>query len=327
MPKPTRIARAHRIGVTTSAIGVMLVVAAMLIPARATATNLYEGVCVGTLSAGTCVLDEPEGQDPATHGVVTYLRIGDVMTYTVVADDPVTDVQICMQTSAPFDQAANACAGIHGYHVAYTSVLDVYSVDLQDEGFADDDPLYWTLHVVAGGRTLQVIASEFTDPGATTTTTEATTTTTDLGTTTTTEPATTTTTADSTTTTEAPTTTTTEAPTTTTTEAPTTTTTVAPTTTTTDATTTTTEVGTTTTTTTESTTTTTSESTTTTALTTSTTAAASTTSTIASQVLGQTLARTGGPQEATFLMGLALILLGAAIIGITRYDQPVYPER
>lgn len=309
----------------------------MLLPANASPGSQFEGWCVGTVSAGTCVLDEPEGQDPSTQGTVTYVRVGNVMTYTILADDKITDVQICMQTSGPFEQAANACAGVHGFHVAYTNVVNVYTVDIASAGLADADPLWWTLHVVAGGRTLQVMPKEFQVPTTTTlapTTTTIPETTTTVPETTTTVPETTTTTAGVTTTTVPVTTTTTIPPTTTT--VPPTTTTVPPTTTTVPATTTTTDPGVTTTTvpattttvvnetttTVPETTTTTEGVTTTTVPSTSTTVPANTTTTVGSQVLGETLARTGGPRAITGLTGLALILLGAVIIGLTRYEQP-----
>ena len=202
---------------------------ALVSPSQFTAaetTNVYQGACVGTDVAGTCVLDEPEGNNSAVHGTVTYVGTATSLAFTIVADDPVQEVQICMQTEGPFEQAANACAGSHGHHVAFTQTGNVYLVDLDDEGFADTLPLYWTLHVVAGGRTLQVLGiSQEAPPTTTTTTTEPTTTTTTEPTTTTTVATTTTT--ELTTTTTVPETTTTTDPGTTTTTAPVTTTTTA----------------------------------------------------------------------------------------------------
>jgi hypothetical protein len=324
MQKSVRTAHVHRIGVICCAVGVLLASAALLMPAGASPGNQFQGICVGTMNAGTCVLDEPEGQDPATHGTVTYLRVGDMLTFTIQSADPISEVQICMQASGPFAQAANACAGIHGYHVAFTNLLNVYSVDLKDEGFDATDPLYWTLHVVAGGRTLQVMPNAYQSPTTTTTT---------ASTTTTTIPPTTTTA--STTTTTIPPTTTTASTTTTS----TTTTTIPPTTTTLPGTTTTQPEGTTTTVTNETTTTVPETTTTTEPAVTTTTLPSTTTSvqggqidnttttTSGSQVLGETLARTGGPRGITMLSGLALMLLGAVIISLSRYGQPVYPER
>ncbi len=347
MQKKGRTERVHRIGVICAAVGVLLASAAMLLPANATTGNQFQGWCVGTVSAGTCVLDEPEGQDPSTQGTVTYVRVGNVMTYTILSDDNITDVQICMQTSGPFEQAANACAGVHGFHVAYTNVLNVYTVDIASAGLADADPLWWTLHVVAGGRTLQVMPKEFQVPTTTTlapTTTTIPETTTTVPETTTTVPETTTTVPETTTTTEQVTTTTVPVTTTippTTTTVPPTTTTVPPTTTTVPATTTTTDPGVTTTTVPATTTTIVNETTTTVPETTTTTEGVTTTTvpstttsvlgeqventttTVGSQVLGETLARTGGPRAITGLTGLALILLGAVIIGLTRYEQPL----
>src|SRR5205823_2838210 len=118
----------------------------------------------------------------------------------------ITEVQICAQTSGPFEVSANACAGIHGFHVGYTQVGNVYTVVLDPNDFPDPTAVSWTLHVVAGGRTLQVTGP---GEGEETTTTEAPTTTTEAPTTTTEAP-TTTTTEEPTTTTEEPTTTTEE---------------------------------------------------------------------------------------------------------------------
>lgn len=285
MQKKARSERIHRAGVLSAAVGLLLTSAALFFPAEASPPpSPFEGVCVGTMNAGTCTLDEPEGSNTATHGTVAYLRVGDVMTFAISATDSVSDVQICMQTNAPFEQAANSCAGIHGHHVGFGVLGNVYSVDLADEGFDAADPLYWALHVVAGGRTLLVMTVDYVVP--TTTTTEPATTTT--------VPATTTTVLETTTTTEQATTTTTTDPGTTTTTDPGGTTTTLP------ATTTSSVLG---------------------------QQLENTTTTIGSQVLGETLARTGGPPGFTLLVGLALILLAAAISAIARYDQPVYPER
>lgn len=170
---------------------------ALVSPSQLTAaetTNVFQGECVGTDVVGTCVLDEPEGNNNAVHGTVTYVGTATSLAFTIIAVDPVQEVQICMQTAGPFEQAANACAGIHGHHVDFTQTDNVYLVDLDDEGFANTLPLYWTLHVVAGGRTLQVLGISQEGPApTTTTTTEPTTTTTVAETTTTTTPATTTT--------------------------------------------------------------------------------------------------------------------------------------
>jgi hypothetical protein len=267
----------------------MMVVALFAPNAGANApNNTFQGTCVGTASAGVCVLDEPEGNDPAVHGTVAYARAGDLMAFTINALDNIQDVQICMDSTGPFAIAANACAGDHGHHVAFSVAGSVYTVDLDDEGFATTDPLYWTLHVVAGGRTLQVMSPDQAPPPTTTTTTTIAPTTTTTG-----APTTTTTIAPTTTTTEAPTTTTTVAPTTTTTEAPTTTTTVPVTTTTTDPGTTTTTVG----------------------LTTTTAPVnPTTTTTLPTQVLGETLSRTGGIQWWVLVAGAILLLIGACML-------------
>ena len=213
---------ASRAGIVLSAVGALVLGLSIVMPAAHASPNpQFQGACTGTVSAGTCVLDEPEGNDPSTQGTVTYALNAGVLAFTINAVDNITEVQICMQTSGPFDVAANACAGIHGNHVTFTQKDNVYSVDLGANGFNDPAAVYWTLHVVAGGRTLQVTGPGR-DPDPTTTTTEeATTSTTEVAedptttTSTTEEPTTTSTTEEPTTTstTEAPeeTTTTTEA--------------------------------------------------------------------------------------------------------------------
>ena len=296
----------RRCGAALGLVGIAMMLVAVFAP-NASANppnNTFQGTCVGTASAGVCVLDEPEGNNPAVHGTVAYSRAGDSMAFTINALDNIQEVQICMDSTGPFAIAANACAGIHGHHVAFGVAGNVYTVDLDDEGFAATDPLYWTLHVVAGGRTLQVMSPDQAPPPTTTTTAAPTTTTTVAPTTTTTvAPTTTTTAAPTTTTTVAPTTTTTVAPTTTTTVAPTTTTTVAPTTTTT------TNPGTT---------------TTTVALTTTTAPVNPTTTTAQpTQVLGETLSRTGGIQWQVLVIGALLLLIGSCMLLSTRLMQGV----
>jgi hypothetical protein len=309
----------RRLGAVVALLGLALMLVGSIAPGAGAnpPNNTFQGVCVGTASSGLCILDEPEGNDPAVHGTVQYSRVGDTMSFTINALDNIQEVQICMQDTGAFAQGANVCAGIHGHHVAFGVVGNVYSVDLANEGFGDSDPLYWTLHVVAGGRTLQVIAPDQLPP-PTTTTVAPTTTTTDPGTTTTTvAPTTTTTVAPTTTTTVAPTTTTTEEPTTTTTVAPTTTTTVAPTTTTTVAPTTTTTVAPTTTTTEAPTT------TTTVPVVTTTTAPEPlpTTTTLPTNVLGKTLSRTGGITWWMLIAGAMLLFAGAFMLLSTRIVQ------
>src|SRR5207248_1454105 len=143
-------------GATLSAMGMIALVLSFMLPAASAAVNPnFLGTCTGTVSSGTCTLDEPEGNDPSTQGTATYLLTGDVLAFTIdPSEASPTDVQICMQTSGPFDVGANVCAGIHGNHVTYTRVGDVYSVDLGDNGFSDPSTVFWTLHVVANGRTL-----------------------------------------------------------------------------------------------------------------------------------------------------------------------------
>src|SRR3954470_6220923 len=121
--------RHTRAGLALLAVGLVTIVASFLAPSAGAAPNPgFQGDCVGTATAGTCVLDEPEGNDPAVHGTVTYTVSGDVITFTIVADGPISEVQICMQASGPFEQQANSCAGAHGNHVTYAQNGNQYSV-------------------------------------------------------------------------------------------------------------------------------------------------------------------------------------------------------
>ena len=253
---------------------------------RARNQPAFHGLCVGTAAAGTCTLDEPEGNNPATNGSVTYARTGDLLSFTISPDHAIQEVQICMQTTGAFAVGANVCAGSHGHHVASTHTGNVYVVNLATEGFALSNPLYWTLHVVSNGSTLQVLSPVPGSPPSTTTTTS---------------PATTSTTHKSSTTT-----TTTHASTTTTDPSTTTTTTTAPSTTTTDPSTTTTTSGLVTTTTAPS-------------------QILGVTTSQPTKVLGETLSRTGGVQWWVLVGGAVLLLVGACLLVSTRRVQGATP--
>lgn len=185
----------QRAGAMLAITGFVLVMLSLLVPpAQPARAYEFQGTCIGTEAAGTCVLDEPEGKDPAVHGTVTYLFANNLATFTVAPLAPISEMQICMQTSGPFAQGANVCAGSHGNHVAFTQLGNVYAVDLAAAGFGAAPRVYWTLHVVSGGRTLQVngtfdriVTTTTTAPPTTTSTTSGgTTTTAGEGTTTTT---------------------------------------------------------------------------------------------------------------------------------------------
>src|SRR3954470_23437188 len=129
--------RHTRAGLALLAVGLVTIVASFLAPSAGAAPNAgFQGDCIGTASAGTCTLDEPEGNDPAVHGTVTYSVSGDVITFTIVTAN-ITGVQICMQTTGPFDQAANSCAGNGDPQVTYSQNGNQYSVDFSDNGFND----------------------------------------------------------------------------------------------------------------------------------------------------------------------------------------------
>jgi LPXTG-motif cell wall-anchored protein len=201
--------------------------------------NDFEGECT-TTSPATCVLDEPEGNDPATHGTITVVRVGSVFTFTPTLNAGVTlaagadPIQLCMvadtgQANPYVPTSANTCAGIHGDPTKFQAFPVVYDaaallatadapawfalhVNLQD---GDARTTYVIGNVIVGGGTTTTTGATTTTALATTTTALATTTTTQA-TTTTTQPATTTTTAATTTTSQPATTTTTAAATTTT---------------------------------------------------------------------------------------------------------------
>jgi LPXTG-motif cell wall-anchored protein len=197
--------------------------------------NDFQGVCT-TTSPITCDLDEPEGNDPATHGTVTVVRVGSIFTFTAVLDVGVTlsgsdPIQLCMVADTgqanPYEPTdANTCAGIHGDAVSFQTFPVVY--DAASLLATADAPVWFALHVnVQDGdsRTTYIVGNlggvTTTTTGATTTTALATTTTalattTTQASTTTTQPVTTTTTAATTTTSQPATTTTTAAATTTT---------------------------------------------------------------------------------------------------------------
>ena len=221
--------RVVRTGAILSAFGAIVLVLVLVLPVTPAAGDApFQGDCIGSVVAGSCVLDEPEGRDPAVHGTVLYLLTGSQLAFTILTPERVTDVQICAQLSGPFAQQANACAGSHGNHVSFARDGESYVVDLAANGFPDPAAVYWTLHVVAGGRTLQVRGPGRLVPPTTTTSPTTTSTTTPPQPTTTGTPATTTTVPGSTTSSAVVTTTSTTGSTTTTstvTTAPTTTTT------------------------------------------------------------------------------------------------------
>jgi hypothetical protein len=182
-----RHARLRTAGFALLVAGVITILLALLVPdAEAATAYSFEGNCVGAASAGTCVLDEPEGKNPAVHGLVTYVHAAQSMTFHIDTPSPITEVQICMQRDEEFATGANVCAGSHGPHATFSAVGHTYTVDLAANGLADANPLFWTLHVVAGGRTLQVVGRCSPPLPPTTTTTVAPTTTTTVAPTTTT---------------------------------------------------------------------------------------------------------------------------------------------
>ena len=166
--------------------GLVLIGLALTIPAAAAPgakkPPAFAGYCVSDDSgtgSGSCVLDEPEGQDPATFGKAAYGR-------TVVDDqdnlwfdlpdglDP-TEVQACVTRVAeaptnPYVPAhADTCAGSSPDR-AYEStgppdkvVLDLDAFFAGVQGYVPGDGVWFALHVKAGGGTLMVVGAS--DPG------------------------------------------------------------------------------------------------------------------------------------------------------------------
>lgn len=123
-------------------------------------------------AGGTCVLDEPEGQNPDTHGTVTYDRefadTTDSLTFVLPSVTDPTEVQVCLTVATdgvpnPYVPThANTCAGNSSDRVyaqtdpPETIVVDVATALAGVPGYAPGVPLWFTVHVVAGGRTLAV---------------------------------------------------------------------------------------------------------------------------------------------------------------------------
>ena len=129
---------------------------------------------------GSCVLDEPEGNDPDTYGTVTYDRTvagaADSLAFDLPAGINATEVQICMTLVAdsaanPYvPTSANTCAG-NSPDRAYSSssptdpvVVDVAAFFAANPAYAAGGALWFTVHVTSSGRTLYVTGGSA--PGA-----------------------------------------------------------------------------------------------------------------------------------------------------------------
>ena len=155
-----------------------LAVFVLSVPARASAAPkppVFEGNCaqsqIDPLS-GTCVLDEPEGQNPDVYGTVTYTRATTATTDTISFDLPAglapTEVQVCLTlgddaTTNPYVPTdANTCAGKSADRALTTDapgdpvVVDVAAFFASNPRYAIGDAIWFTVHVVADGRTLAV---------------------------------------------------------------------------------------------------------------------------------------------------------------------------
>lgn len=168
-----------RIGVGIAAAGLVLLALAPIVPGPAKAAGTKPPVFVGYCTPdavrpedGTCTLDEPEGQNPDTYGTVAYDRTvagaQDELSFDLPTGLGATEVQVCLtlrSTSAvnpyvPTD--ANTCAGSSPDR-AYQSnsppdpvVVDLDAFFGSVGGYAPGDAVWFTVHVVAGGRTLAV---------------------------------------------------------------------------------------------------------------------------------------------------------------------------
>jgi len=142
-----RTRKAIRAGLAT------LLAAAALItvttgPASAKLSNSFQGTC----NSSGCILDEPAGNNPATHGTVTY--DGTTLTITTTGGLQISEVHICTNATTAYVQSPLTCSGITPDRIVDDEGLSgtVYTKDVALLA-------YWTVHVVAGGRTLQVICN------------------------------------------------------------------------------------------------------------------------------------------------------------------------
>lgn len=179
------------------ALGALLASGALLLTSGALSNraiaNGFQGRCT-TTSPATCTLDEPEGENPATHGTVTVTRSGWVFTFDAVFASGTTlstgqdPIQLCLVADTgqpnPYSPTnANTCAGAGTIKFqAFPAVYDAASLLA-----TPDAPVFFAMHVnVQDGvnRTTYVIGSV--NEAATTTTMVAPTTTTTVAPTTTT---------------------------------------------------------------------------------------------------------------------------------------------
>lgn len=169
----------RRLGAGLAAAGLVLLGLALTAPGRAAADSKKPPVFVGYCTPdpanpedGTCTLDEPEGQDADTYGTVAYDRtvagVQDELSFDLPAGLGATEVQVCVALRSaaaanPYVPTnANTCAG-NSPDRAYqsNSPPDPVVVDLDAffgslGGYAPGDAVWFTVHVVAGGRTLAV---------------------------------------------------------------------------------------------------------------------------------------------------------------------------
>ncbi|HEX4978988.1 MAG TPA: DUF5979 domain-containing protein [Acidimicrobiales bacterium] len=123
---------------------------------------------------GSCVLDEPEGQDPETYGSVLYDReftaTSDTLRFTFDLPDGLTlsTAQVCLTLLSdsavdPYTPTnANTCAGKSEDRALETGdpsnplVVDVYSFFADHDGYEPGGALWFTVHVTGNGMTLAV---------------------------------------------------------------------------------------------------------------------------------------------------------------------------
>ena len=168
-----------RVGICFAVAGLVLVGLALIVPGPAEAASKKPPVFVGYCTPdavspddGTCTLDEPEGQNPDTYGTVAYDRTvagaQDELSFDLPTGLNATEVQVCVtlrsaSAANPYVPTnANTCAG-NSPDRAYQSssppdpvVVDLDAFFASVSGYAPGDAVWFTVHVVAGGRTLAV---------------------------------------------------------------------------------------------------------------------------------------------------------------------------
>lgn len=169
----------RHLGAELAASGLLLLGLALIVPGSVAADGKEPPVFVGYCTPdavnpedGTCTLDEPEGQNPDIYGTLTYNRTvadaQDELSFDMPTGLGATEVQVCVTkrstvaTNPYVPTNANTCAG-NSPDRAYQSnsppdpvVVDLDAFFGSVGGYTAGEPVWFTAHVVAGGRTLAV---------------------------------------------------------------------------------------------------------------------------------------------------------------------------